>query len=126
MLPRVFKPAKPRSYSKVVVRHSLTPKEVLQSLLISVAKQLSAAQFKEFMLLGFSSVSTVSKSSLLAGYVHAPLEGKIRMEQYLQCIDYTLWEIIENGNAPIVTKTVDGKETVILPTSVEEKAQRRA
>ncbi|GKB00894.1 hypothetical protein Tco_0828938 [Tanacetum coccineum] len=51
---------------------------------------------------------------------------KMRMEQYLQCIDYTLWEIIENGNAPIVTKTVDGKETVIPPTSVEEKAQRKA
>ncbi|GJS67728.1 putative ribonuclease H-like domain-containing protein [Tanacetum coccineum] len=32
----------------------------------------------------------------------------------------------ENGNAPIVTKTIDGKETVIPPTSVEEKAQRRA
>ncbi|GJY97815.1 putative ribonuclease H-like domain-containing protein [Tanacetum coccineum] len=51
---------------------------------------------------------------------------KMRMEQYLQCIDYTLVEIVENGNAPIVTKTVDGKETVIPPTSVEEKAQRRA
>nr|GEX51478.1 ribonuclease H-like domain-containing protein [Tanacetum cinerariifolium] len=37
-----------------------------------------------------------------------------------------LWEIIENGNAPIVTKTIDGKETVIPLTSVEEKAQRRA
>ncbi|GJU38823.1 putative ribonuclease H-like domain-containing protein [Tanacetum coccineum] len=31
----------------------------------------------------------------------------------------------ENGNAPIVTKTIDGKETVIPPTSVEEKAQRK-
>ncbi|GJZ52727.1 ribonuclease H-like domain-containing protein [Tanacetum coccineum] len=50
----------------------------------------------------------------------------MRMEQYLQCIDYTLWEIIENGNAPIVTKTINGKETVIPPTSVKEKAQRRA
>ncbi|GJX57837.1 hypothetical protein Tco_0287734 [Tanacetum coccineum] len=48
----------------------------------------------------------------------------MKKEQYLQCIDYTLWEI-ENGNALIVTKTVDGKETVIPPTSVEEKAQRR-
>ncbi|GJZ38365.1 hypothetical protein Tco_0584556 [Tanacetum coccineum] len=45
----------------------------------------------------------------------------MRMEKYLQCIDYTLWEIIENGNAPIVTKLVDGKETAIPPTSVEEK-----
>ncbi|GJX33718.1 hypothetical protein Tco_0245275 [Tanacetum coccineum] len=35
-------------------------------------------------------------------------------------------EIVENGNAPIVTKTVDGKETVIPPTIVEEKAQIRA
>ncbi|GJV72186.1 hypothetical protein Tco_1492181 [Tanacetum coccineum] len=50
----------------------------------------------------------------------------MRMEQYLQCIDYTLWEIIENGNAPIVTKLVDGKETAIPPISVEKKAQRRA
>ncbi|GJY13015.1 putative ribonuclease H-like domain-containing protein [Tanacetum coccineum] len=41
---------------------------------------------------------------------------KMGMEQYLHCIDYTLWEIIENGNAPIVTKTIDGKETVIPPT----------
>nr|GEW29342.1 hypothetical protein [Tanacetum cinerariifolium] len=46
---------------------------------------------------------------------------KIRMEQYLQCIDYTRWEIKENGNAPIVTKTVDGKETVIPLISVEER-----
>nr|GEZ12004.1 hypothetical protein [Tanacetum cinerariifolium] len=50
----------------------------------------------------------------------------MRMEQYIQCIDYTLWEIIQNGNSSIVTKVVDGKETVFPPTSVEEKAQRRA
>ncbi|GJY27765.1 hypothetical protein Tco_0403532 [Tanacetum coccineum] len=35
-------------------------------------------------------------------------------------------ENVENGNAPIVTKTVDGKETVIPPTNVEKKAQSRA
>ncbi|GJV28924.1 hypothetical protein Tco_1385372 [Tanacetum coccineum] len=39
---------------------------------------------------------------------------------------HTYREIIENGNAPIVTKLVDGKETAIPPTTVEEKAQRRA
>ncbi|GJT71497.1 putative ribonuclease H-like domain-containing protein [Tanacetum coccineum] len=32
----------------------------------------------------------------------------------------------KNGNAPIVTKHVDGKETAIPPTTVEDKAQRRA
>ncbi|GKB64105.1 hypothetical protein Tco_0920291 [Tanacetum coccineum] len=40
-------------------------------------------------------------------------------------LEVTTVKIIENGNAPIVTKTIDGKETVIPPTSVEEKAQRR-
>nr|GEZ27720.1 ribonuclease H-like domain-containing protein [Tanacetum cinerariifolium] len=49
----------------------------------------------------------------------------MRIEQYLQCIDYSLWKIIENGNASIVTKIIDGKETVIPPTTIEEKVQRR-
>ncbi|GKA27630.1 putative ribonuclease H-like domain-containing protein [Tanacetum coccineum] len=40
-------------------------------------------------------------------------------------MDVTSAFLYENGNAPIVTKTIDGKETVIPPTSVEEKAQRR-
>ncbi|GKA58940.1 ribonuclease H-like domain-containing protein [Tanacetum coccineum] len=48
-------------------------------------------------------------------------KAKNEMEQYLQCIDHTLWEVIENGNAPVVTKIIDGKETGIPPTSVEEK-----
>ncbi|GJR47434.1 ribonuclease H-like domain-containing protein [Tanacetum coccineum] len=34
--------------------------------------------------------------------------------------------IIENGNAPIVTKIIDGKDTVIPPATFEEKTQRRA
>ncbi|GJW41919.1 hypothetical protein Tco_0070718 [Tanacetum coccineum] len=29
---------------------------------------------------------------------------KMRIEHYLQCIDCTLWEIVENGNAPIAIK----------------------
>ncbi|GJV08111.1 hypothetical protein Tco_1345767 [Tanacetum coccineum] len=40
-------------------------------------------------------------------------------------IDYSLWEVIENGNAPPITKVVEGVETTIAPTTAEEKAQRR-
>ncbi|GKD02369.1 hypothetical protein Tco_1177343 [Tanacetum coccineum] len=40
-------------------------------------------------------------------------------------IDYSLWEVIENGNAPLVTKLVEGVETVIAPITAEEKAQRK-
>ncbi|GJY11941.1 hypothetical protein Tco_0381250 [Tanacetum coccineum] len=50
---------------------------------------------------------------------------RMRMEQYIQMIDYSLWEVIENGNAPPITKVIEGVETTIAPTTAEEKAQRR-
>ncbi|GJW48472.1 hypothetical protein Tco_0080118 [Tanacetum coccineum] len=50
---------------------------------------------------------------------------RMRMEQYIQMIDYSLWEVIENGNVPLITKVVKGVETTIAPTIAEEKAQRR-
>ncbi|GKD14345.1 hypothetical protein Tco_1198752, partial [Tanacetum coccineum] len=34
-------------------------------------------------------------------------------------------EVIENGNAPLITKVVEGVETTIAPTTAEEKAQKR-
>ncbi|GJU66306.1 putative ribonuclease H-like domain-containing protein [Tanacetum coccineum] len=40
-------------------------------------------------------------------------------------IDYSLWEVIENGNLAPKTKLVKGVETILPPTTVEEKAQRR-
>ncbi|GJW91205.1 ribonuclease H-like domain-containing protein [Tanacetum coccineum] len=49
----------------------------------------------------------------------------MRMEQYIQMIDYSLWEVIENGNTPSITKVVEGVETAIAPTTAEEKAQNR-
>ncbi|GKD42204.1 ribonuclease H-like domain-containing protein, partial [Tanacetum coccineum] len=50
---------------------------------------------------------------------------RMRIEQYIQMIDYYLWEVIENGNAPPITKVVEGVETTITSTTAEEKAQRR-
>ncbi|GKC05214.1 hypothetical protein Tco_0996824 [Tanacetum coccineum] len=38
-------------------------------------------------------------------------------------LDYSLWEVMENGNAPLITKVVEGVETTIAPTTAEEKAQ---
>ncbi|GJS90891.1 ribonuclease H-like domain-containing protein [Tanacetum coccineum] len=40
-------------------------------------------------------------------------------------IDYALWEVIENGNSAPKTKLVEGVETILPPTTVEEKAQKR-
>nr|GEU48538.1 hypothetical protein [Tanacetum cinerariifolium] len=43
----------------------------------------------------------------------------------VKLVDYSLWEVIENGNAPPITQVVKGVETIIAPTTAEEKAQRR-
>ncbi|GKB59303.1 hypothetical protein Tco_0915489 [Tanacetum coccineum] len=50
---------------------------------------------------------------------------RIRIEQYIQMIDYALWEVIENGNSAPKTKLVEGVETILPPTTIEEKAQKR-
>ncbi|GJV45836.1 hypothetical protein Tco_1430372 [Tanacetum coccineum] len=40
-------------------------------------------------------------------------------------IHYSLWEVIENGNEPLIKKVVEDVETTIAPSTAEEKAQRR-
>ncbi|GJY06019.1 hypothetical protein Tco_0371959 [Tanacetum coccineum] len=50
---------------------------------------------------------------------------RMRMEQYIQMVDYALWEVIENGNSAPKTTLVEGVEKVIPPITAEEKAQRR-
>ncbi|GKA44658.1 ribonuclease H-like domain-containing protein [Tanacetum coccineum] len=50
---------------------------------------------------------------------------RMRIEQYIQMIDYALWEVTENGNTLPKTQVVEGVETVVPLTTVEEKEQRR-
>ncbi|GJT84986.1 ribonuclease H-like domain-containing protein [Tanacetum coccineum] len=50
---------------------------------------------------------------------------RMRIEQYIQMIDYALWEAIENGATLLKTTVVEGVEKVMPITSVEDKAQRR-
>ncbi|GJZ20795.1 retrovirus-related pol polyprotein from transposon TNT 1-94 [Tanacetum coccineum] len=50
---------------------------------------------------------------------------RMRIEQYIQMIDYALWEVIENGATLPKTQVVEGV-TILLPiTSAKDKAQRR-
>nr|GEW42931.1 hypothetical protein [Tanacetum cinerariifolium] len=49
----------------------------------------------------------------------------LRIEQYIQMMDYALWEVIENDATFPKTQVVEGVTTVMPITSVEDKAQRR-
>ncbi|GKA50447.1 putative ribonuclease H-like domain-containing protein [Tanacetum coccineum] len=50
----------------------------------------------------------------------------MRMEQYIQMIDYSLWEVIENGNAPPITKVVEGTNGYVYFTHINAKSLLQA
>ncbi|GKE60146.1 hypothetical protein Tco_1510513, partial [Tanacetum coccineum] len=50
---------------------------------------------------------------------------RMKIKQYIQMIDYALWEVIENGNTAQKTIVVEGVKKVIPPTTAVEKAQKR-
>ncbi|GKE60994.1 hypothetical protein Tco_1511361, partial [Tanacetum coccineum] len=50
---------------------------------------------------------------------------KIRIEQYFLMTDYALWEVILNGDSPPPTRSVEGVEQVIAPTSAEQRLARK-
>ncbi|GJV32969.1 putative ribonuclease H-like domain-containing protein [Tanacetum coccineum] len=50
---------------------------------------------------------------------------RMMIEQYIQMIDYALWELIENGATLSKIAVVEGVEKVMPITSAEDKAQRR-
>ncbi|GJX10176.1 hypothetical protein Tco_0200035 [Tanacetum coccineum] len=50
---------------------------------------------------------------------------RMRIEQYIQMIDYALWEVIENGTTLLKTTIVEGVVTVMPITTAEEKDQIR-
>nr|GEX45362.1 hypothetical protein [Tanacetum cinerariifolium] len=49
----------------------------------------------------------------------------MRIEQYFLMTDYALWEVILNGESPLLIRSVEGVETPYPPTTVEEKLARR-
>ncbi|GKC77338.1 hypothetical protein Tco_1128112, partial [Tanacetum coccineum] len=50
---------------------------------------------------------------------------RMRIEQYIQMIDYSLWEVIKNGATLPKTQMVEGVMTVMHITSAEDKAKKR-
>nr|GEW32534.1 hypothetical protein [Tanacetum cinerariifolium] len=50
---------------------------------------------------------------------------KMRIEQYFLTIDYSLWEVILNGNSPVPTRIVEGVVQPVAPITVEQKLARK-
>nr|GEZ03243.1 ribonuclease H-like domain-containing protein [Tanacetum cinerariifolium] len=50
---------------------------------------------------------------------------KMRIEQYFLMTDYSLWEVILNGDSPIPTRIVEGVAQPVAPTTIEQKLARK-
>nr|GFB09596.1 ribonuclease H-like domain-containing protein [Tanacetum cinerariifolium] len=49
----------------------------------------------------------------------------MRIEQYFLMTDYSLWEVILNGDSPVPTHLVEGVAQPVTPTTVEQKLARK-
>nr|GEU34102.1 putative ribonuclease H-like domain-containing protein [Tanacetum cinerariifolium] len=50
---------------------------------------------------------------------------KIRIEQYFIITDYSLWEVILNGDSPVPTRVIDGVLQPVAPTTAEQRLARK-
>ncbi|GJW95077.1 ribonuclease H-like domain-containing protein [Tanacetum coccineum] len=117
--------------------------EELQQMMIIVPEQgnwnFSTARVKEFDLLKWDQ-QVVSELVALRNFARRHGSGfckvlmlkpgefelwRMRIEQYIQMIDYALWEVIENGATLPKTQVVKGVTTLVPITYAEDKAQRR-
>nr|GEW33497.1 ribonuclease H-like domain-containing protein [Tanacetum cinerariifolium] len=49
----------------------------------------------------------------------------MRIEQYFLMTDYSLWEVILNGDSPPPTRIVDGDVQIVAPTTVEQRLAKK-
>nr|GEY31297.1 ribonuclease H-like domain-containing protein [Tanacetum cinerariifolium] len=49
----------------------------------------------------------------------------MRIEQYFLMTDYSLWEVILNGDSPVPTRIVEGVVQPVAPTTAEHKLARK-
>nr|GEY89403.1 ribonuclease H-like domain-containing protein [Tanacetum cinerariifolium] len=50
---------------------------------------------------------------------------KIRIEQYFLMTDYSLWEVILNGDSPAPTRVIEGVVQPIAPTTAEQRGNKK-
>nr|GEW58823.1 ribonuclease H-like domain-containing protein [Tanacetum cinerariifolium] len=50
---------------------------------------------------------------------------KIRIEQYFLMTDYSLYEVILNGDSPVPTRIVEGVSQPVAPTTAKQRLARK-
>nr|GEY20031.1 ribonuclease H-like domain-containing protein [Tanacetum cinerariifolium] len=53
------------------------------------------------------------------------MKQKMRIEQYFLMTDYSLWEVILNGDSPVPTRVIEGVVQLVAPTTAEQRLARK-
>ncbi|GJX61276.1 hypothetical protein Tco_0294176 [Tanacetum coccineum] len=90
--------------------------EVTAAKLLLLVLKVNAAGIK---------VTTAKRLQLLEEFMLTEKRSKTYQRKNKDFLKIKITYVIKNGNAPPITKVVEGVKTIIAPTTVEEKAQRR-
>nr|GEV18224.1 hypothetical protein [Tanacetum cinerariifolium] len=50
---------------------------------------------------------------------------KMKIKQYFLMIDYSLWEVILNGDSPVLTRVIEGVVQPVAPTTTKQRLARK-
>nr|GEV29992.1 ribonuclease H-like domain-containing protein [Tanacetum cinerariifolium] len=89
-------------------------------LLVSAAQMICMRIVRNRYALSFNANSLSLDSTLTLS-----CQNKMRIEQYFLMIDYSLWEVIFNGDSPILTRAIEGVVQPVAPTTTEQRLARK-
>nr|GEW69196.1 hypothetical protein [Tanacetum cinerariifolium] len=99
----------------------------------AVNEELTAAKHKLMLLMLFKDDAAVAHvNPQVVSAAKLPILNpnefdlwKMRIEQYFLMTDYSLWEVILNGNSPVPTRLVEGVAQPVAPITIEQKLARK-
>ncbi|GKC87505.1 hypothetical protein Tco_1148154, partial [Tanacetum coccineum] len=109
----------------------LAPLHATESLTFQSSVHHTNFAAREYSNENYSMIKTAGEVTTAVSQLHTAEEVNYASdlededEQYIQMINYALWEVIENGVTLPKTTTVEGVVIVMSITTSEEKAQRR-
>nr|GFB43194.1 ribonuclease H-like domain-containing protein [Tanacetum cinerariifolium] len=89
---------------------------------VAADRCVSAANVDILMLLGFKHAVRVCLNAANSNLFDL---WKMRIEQYFLMTDYSLWEVILNGDSPVPTRLFKGVAQPVAPTTVKQKLARK-
>nr|GEZ33501.1 hypothetical protein [Tanacetum cinerariifolium] len=92
----------------------------LEKVVTPLIEPVIKVEFRRISLTGFRSCTGRSQTG-----VSQSRYNMMRIEQYFLMTEYSLWEVILNGDSPASTRVIDGVLQPVAPTTAEQRLARK-